>query len=237
MNTLSKMLYAIGERVHKLENKDMPTTVKINNGGTGATTAPAARKNLLEDKPLSVAEGGTSTSSCAEIRKNTAGQVDKFHIARGMYNFSRNQPILFTDRAKKLPHKFFNARSNGHIVYQDNSSTSEWLSWPDGSNKTVRIDAQFTPTSSNLKISSDVSIYIMNGSTELAVQVYSANDTQTNTLSVSAVTSVSKNCDLWVKLEMQGTDSLGYIVPDSIGTNWGHDIQDFSSMLTITTLD
>lgn len=66
MNTLSKMLYAIGERVHKLENKDMPTTVKINNGGTGATTASAARKNLLEDKPLSVAEGGTGRENAAD---------------------------------------------------------------------------------------------------------------------------------------------------------------------------
>lgn len=151
MNTLSKMLYAIGERVHKLENKDMPTTVKINNGGTGATTASAARKNLLENKPLSVAEGGTGLTHEYQVKNWLGPFADQFVFSETYPTAeqtisSTNTPIYFTQHSSAYPTSCFKANSNGHITYIEKSS-AKWYEWPENIEKFVRIDVLVTPVS------------------------------------------------------------------------------------------
>lgn len=52
-------------------------------GGTGATTAPDARKNLLENKPLSAEEGGTGVSSRVEMFERAEFTNDNVSVKAG----------------------------------------------------------------------------------------------------------------------------------------------------------
>lgn len=198
MNTLSKMLYAIGEHVHKLENKDMPTTVKINNGGTGATTAPAARKNLLENEPLPVAEGGTGRTQEYVVRGFTGPLVSKFYY-NGQQNILRaGTPLLFTQRGE-FEETFFTATASGHIVFKDKSAYSKWFAWPESVEKSVRIDVIVTPVSVSSSLN-QLYIRILNkGNPILWKSFYGDEVRGDNSLEASVTTLLENDCDITVE--------------------------------------
>lgn len=63
---LQNQIEAIGTRLTAEESKVQP----IAKGGTGATTAEAALKALLENKALPISKGGTGATTVAEVKNN-----------------------------------------------------------------------------------------------------------------------------------------------------------------------